>query len=44
MNWFDVLVLDCLWFCHDYWFHIKGSLNGMLLAAPAAVIAGVVVL
>ena len=28
---------------HDYWFHIKGGLIGMLLAIPAALIAGVVV-
>lgn len=28
---------------HDYWFHIKGALIGMLLAIPAALIAGLVV-
>jgi hypothetical protein len=28
---------------HDYWFHIKGSFIGMLLAIPAALIAGIVV-
>ena len=28
---------------HDYWFPIKGGLIGMLLAIPAALIAGVVV-
>ena len=61
VNWFDALVLDCLWFCHDkhfvipgtedlvdayhdYWFHIKGSLIGMLLGIPAALVAGLVVL
>ena len=27
---------------HDYWFHIKGSLIGMLLAVPASLIAGIV--
>lgn len=60
VNWFDALVLDCIWFCHDphfvikgtedmtaayhdYWFHIKGALIGMLLAIPAALIAGLVV-
>ena len=60
VDWFDAIVLDCLWFCHDkhfvipgtedmtsayhdYWFHIKGSLLGMLLAIPAALIAGLVV-
>ena len=59
VNWFDALVLDCIWFCHDkhfvipgtedmvadyhnYWFHIKGSLIGMLLAIPASLIAGIV--
>ncbi|MBO4467020.1 MAG: hypothetical protein J5745_02805 [Bacteroidales bacterium] len=57
VNWFDAIVLDCLWFCHDkhfvipgtedmvkdyhdYWFHIKGSLIGMLLGIPAALVAG----
>ncbi|MBQ6178653.1 MAG: hypothetical protein IJK32_03945 [Bacteroidales bacterium] len=61
VNWFDALVLDCLWFCHDphfvikgtedmvkdyhdYWFHIKGALIGMVLAIPAALIAGLVVI
>ena len=56
-NWYDALVMDCLWFCHDkhfvipgtedmvkeyhdYWFHIKGSLLGMLLGIPAALMAG----
>ena len=27
---------------HDYWFHIKGSLIGMVLAIPAAIIAGII--
>ena len=57
VNWFDAIVLDCIWFCHDkhfvipgtedmvadyhdYWFHIKGSLIGMLLGIPAALVAG----
>ena len=57
VNWFDAIVLDCLWFCHDkhfvipgtedmtaayhdYWFHIKGALIGMLLGIPAALVAG----
>jgi hypothetical protein len=61
VNWFDAIVLDCIWFCHDphfvikgtedmtedyhdYWFHIKGSLIGMVLAIPAALIAGVIVI
>ncbi len=29
---------------HDYWFHIKGSLIGMVLAIPAALIAGLIVI
>lgn len=61
VNWFDALVLDCLWFCHDkhfvikgtedmtkdyhdYWFHIKGALIGMVLAIPAVLIAGLIVI
>lgn len=61
VNWFDALVLDCIWFCHDrhyvipgtedmvkeyhnYWFHIKGALIGMLLGIPAALVAGLMVL
>ena len=61
VDWFDAIVLDCLWFCHDkhfvingtedmvmdyhdYWFHIKGSLVGMVLAIPAALIAGIIVI
>ncbi len=27
---------------HDYWFHIKGALIGMLLGIPAALTAGVI--
>ncbi len=59
VNWFDALVLDCIWFCHDkhfvipgtedmvkdyhdYWFHIKGALIGMLLGIPAALVAGLI--
>ena len=59
VNWFDALVLDCIWFCHDkhfvipgtedmtdayhdYGFHIKGSLIGMLLGIPAALTAGII--
>ena len=59
VNWFDALVLDCIWFCHDkhyvipgtedmtqayhdYWFHIKGGFIGMILAIPAALMAGVI--
>ena len=61
VNWFDALVLDCLWFCHDkhffipgtedmtaayhdYGFHIKGALIGMLLGIPAALVAGGIVM
>ena len=61
VNWFDALVLDCIWFCHDkhfvipgtedmvadyhdYWFHIKGALIGMLLGIPAALVAGLIAL
>ena len=29
---------------HDYWFHIKGALIGMVLAIPAALIAGLIVI
>ena len=29
---------------HDYWFHIKGSLLGMVLAIPAALVAGLIVI
>jgi hypothetical protein len=29
---------------HDYWFHIKGALIGMVLAVPAVLIAGVIVI
>ena len=29
---------------HDYWFHIKGALIGMVLGIPAALVAGVIVL
>ena len=61
VDWFDALVMDCIWFCHDphfiipgtedmkeayhdYWFHIKGSLIGMVLAIPAALLAGLIVI
>ena len=37
VNWFDAIVLDCLWFCHE------GSLLGMVLAIPSALIAGLIV-
>ena len=61
VNWFDALVLDCIWFCHDkhfvipgtedmvaayhdYRFHIKGALIGMILGLPAALVAGLMVI
>ena len=61
VNWFDAIVLDCIWFCHDkhfvipgtedmvadyhdYWFHIKGALIGMLLGIPAGLVAGLIVI
>ena len=28
---------------HDYWFHVKGSLIGMVLAIPSVFIAGIIV-
>ena len=56
VDWWDALVMDCLWFCHskrviipgtegmkeykDYWFHIRGSLKGMLFGIPVCVSAG----
>lgn len=27
---------------HDYWFHIRGTLIGMLLGIPAALAAGLI--
>ena len=59
VNWWDAIVMDCLWFCHDkrfiipgtedmvndyhdYWFHIRGALIGMLLGIPAALAAGLI--
>ena len=61
VNWFDALVMDCIWFCHDrhfvipgtedmvdayhdYRFHIRGALIGMLLGIPAAMVAGLIVI
>lgn len=29
---------------HDYWFHIEGSLFRMVLAIPAVLIAGLIVI
>lgn len=57
VDWYDALVIDCIWFCHskkwiipgtedmtdayhDYWFHIKESLKGMLLGLPVCLLVG----
>lgn len=59
VDWYDCLVIDCLWFCHskrcvipgsedlidsyhDYMFHVKGSLLGMLIGVLCCVIAGLI--
>ncbi|MBQ8280274.1 MAG: hypothetical protein IJZ23_10565 [Roseburia sp.] len=59
VDWYDAIIIDCLWFCHDkrfvipgtegmkeykdYWFHIKGSVKGMLIGLPVALLVGVMV-
>lgn len=59
VDWYDAVVVDILWFCHDkrfilpgtegmkeykdYWFHIKGSLVGMLYGLPVALVVGGIV-
>ena len=35
---------DSLTVYHDYWLQIKGALIGMVLAVPAALIAGLIVI
>ena len=46
VNWFKHFVIpgteDMTADYHDYWFHIKGALIGMLLGIPAALVAGIV--
>ena len=60
VDWYDALVLDCLWFCHsptcilpgtedmtgayhDYGFHLKSSVIGMLIGLPACFFAALAV-
>ena len=57
VDWYDAIVIDWIWFCHDprflisgtedmvkdyhdYWFHAKASLKGMLIGLPVALIVG----
>ncbi|MCH5315774.1 MAG: hypothetical protein J1E81_07660 [Eubacterium sp.] len=57
VNWYDAIVIDWIWFCHDprfvipgtedmvkdyhdYWFHAKASLKGMLIGLPVALAVG----
>ena len=57
VDWYDAIVIDWIWFCHDphfvvpgtedmvkdyhdYWFHTKASLKGMLIGLPVALIVG----
>ena len=57
VDWYDALVIDCLWFCHskravipgtedlveayhDYWFHIRMSLLGMVIGLPVCLLTG----
>ena len=61
VDWYDAVVIDWIWFCHDphfiipgtedmvedyhdYWFHAKASLKGMLIGLPVALIVGGLVL
>ena len=60
VDWYDALVIDCLWFCHDkravlpgtedmvesyhdYRFHIRMSLIGMLLGLPICLLTGLLI-
>lgn len=60
VDWYDALVLDCLWFCHsrrvvipgtedmteayhDYGFHVKMSMIGMVLGLPVCLLSGLIV-
>ena len=55
--WYDAVIIDWVWFCHDprfvipgtedmakdyhdYWFHAKASLKGMLIGLPVALAVG----
>jgi hypothetical protein len=57
VDWFDAIILDCVWFCHskramipgtedmtdeyhNYMFHIKASLSGMLIGLPVCILVG----
>lgn len=57
VDWYDALVIDCLWFCHskrcvipgtedmtvayhDYGFHIRESVKGMLIGLPVCLLVG----
>ena len=57
VDWYDAIVIDWIWFCHDphfvvpgtedmvkdyhdYWFHTKASLRGMIIGLPVALIVG----
>lgn len=57
VDWFDAIILDCVWFCHskkviipgtedmtdeyhNYLFHIKASLLGMLIGLPVCALIG----
>lgn len=57
VDWYDALVIDCLWFCHskrcvipgtenmtaayhDYGFHIRESIKGMLIGLPVCLLVG----
>lgn len=57
VDWYDALVIDCLWFCHskrciiprtedmttayhDYGFHIRGSVKGMLIGPQVCLLVG----
>lgn len=60
VDWYDALVIDIAWFCHnkkfiipgtedmvkdyhDYMFHIKGSVKGMLYGIPVCLLVGLLV-
>lgn len=57
VDWYDALIIDCLWFCHskrcvipgtedmtaayhDYGFHIRESVKGMLIGLPVCLLMG----